>query len=343
LLVAAEKASHRAADLVRKLLGFSRRSMLRLEALNLNAAVEETLEIFCRTIDPQITVDTRPAADLWSVHADHGQVNQVIMNLCLNARDAMPKGGRLIVETANVHVGEAQAQEHLGAAPGQYACLRIRDTGHGMNAETRSRIFEPFFTTKGPGKGLGLGLAMVFGIIDQHHGWIECDSAVGMGTCFAVYLPRHDAPAGAGAVAAPRQVQPRHGQETILFVEDESAVRNIGKTILQRFGYRVLVAEDGVQALEVYRREGHRVDLVILDLTMPRLSGRDTLRELVNIDPAVRVVFSSGYSAEAPVPADERNVLGFIGKPYRPDELATVVRGVLDRGRRARQRGREQI
>jgi CheY-like chemotaxis protein len=253
------------------------------------------------------------------------------MNLCLNARDAMPEGGTLTLETANVVLDHEFVSQHLEARPGAFVRLRISDTGHGIPPEIRSRIFEPFFTTKQPGRGTGLGLAMVFGIVQQHQGWIECQSEVGTGTRFDIYLPRHVA----GTIptpSTPSAPAPSGGNETVLLVDDEAMIRNLGRTILQRYGYRVLLAEDGQEALDIYQREAGHIDLVILDLTMPRLSGQDTLRELRKLDAGARVMFASGYSAEQVSESDRTNVLGFINKPYRPQELANTVRAVLNKG-----------
>jgi PAS domain S-box-containing protein len=327
-LLATEKAALRAAELTRQLLGFSRQTMLRLEPTNLNHSVQETLGILGRTIDPRIHVEVRLAERLWTVQADPGQMNQVLLNLCLNARDAMAEGGQLTIETSNQTIDENEARLHLDARPGEFVRLRVRDTGHGIPAEIKSRIFDPFFTTKGPGKGTGLGLAMVFGIVQQHQGWINCQSEVERGTCFDIYLPRSRETRPAAAAATPPT--PGGGTETILLVDDEAIIRNLGRTILQRHGYQVLLAEDGRQAVELYQKEAH-IDLVILDLTMPHMSGRDALQHLRRIDPDVCVIFASGYSAEHVTEYVQDEVLGFISKPYRPQDLVSTVRTVLDR------------
>jgi two-component system cell cycle sensor histidine kinase/response regulator CckA len=338
-----ERAAARAAELTGQLLGFSRQTLLRLQPADLNGVIRETVAILRHTIDPRIQVAVQPAADLWTVQADAGQMNQVLMNLCLNARDAMPDGGRLLLQTANVRLERDQLRRHFDARAGEFVRLRVRDSGQGIPAEIRTRIFDPFFTTKEPGKGTGLGLAMVFGIIKQHQGWIECQSEVGQGTDFDIYLPRCAAEAtpvadSPPAVPATPPVRASEapaapvggGQETILLVDDEAIIRNLGKTILQRYGYRVLLAVDGVEALEVYTAHRAEIDLVILDLTMPRLSGQDALRQLLLLDPAVRVLFSSGYSSELVTESDREGVLGFVNKPYRPHELAKTIRTTLD-------------
>jgi CheY-like chemotaxis protein len=321
-------ATLRAAELTNRLLGFSRQTILRPQPTNLTDCMEETLRILSRTIDPRIAVEVRNAPDLWTVQADPSQLNQVLMNLCLNARDAMLAGGRLLLKTENLVLTEEYAAQHLDVRPGEYVRLTVQDTGHGIVPEIRSRIFEPFFTTKGPGKGTGLGLAMVFGIVKQHQGWIDCYSEVDKGTRFAVYLPRSSHVVSAATTSSSRE--PRGGKETILLADDELMIRSLGQAILQRYGYRVLLAEDGQAAVEIYQREQSKVDLVILDLTMPRLSGHDAFRQLLQLNPEIRVLFASGYSAEHVSDVENDRIVGFVSKPYRPDELAQVVRSALD-------------
>jgi two-component system cell cycle sensor histidine kinase/response regulator CckA len=332
---AVETAVLRAATLTRQLLGFSRQMVLRPEPVDLNANIAEVVGLLRSTIDPRIDLEVRAARDLWPVQGDPSQMNQVLMNLCLNARDALPSGGRIHLATANVNVADDYCRLHLEARPGDFVRLRVRDTGHGIPPEVLPRIFEPFFTTKGPAKGTGLGLAMVFGIVKQHQGWIDCTSVVGNGTCFDIYLPRAD-PAADPAVDPDSAGSAAPGSETILLVDDEASLRLLGCTCLGRCGYRVLLAEDGVSAVEVYRREWERIDLVVLDLTMPRLSGIDAFHQLVAINPQVSVLFASGYAAEPVLPGQQEGILGFVSKPYRPDELAQHVRAALDqaKGRR---------
>jgi PAS domain S-box-containing protein len=329
LLLAAESAALRASELTNRLLGFSRQTILRPQPTNLNTCVEETVRLLRSTIDPRITLEKQSAPDLWTVQADAGQMNQVLMNLCLNARDAMPQGGRLLLTTENTTLGALETRHRLDARPGDYVRLSVQDTGCGILPEIRSRIFDPFFTTKGPGKGTGLGLAMVFGIIKQHQGWIDCYSEIDKGTRFTVYLPRNNKPASS-VIPTPLANVPVGGKETVLLADDESMIRLLGRTILQRFGYEVLLAEDGHEAVAIYEREKDRVGLVILDLTMPQLSGHDAFRRLLEINPKVRVLFASGYSAEHVSQVEHERIFGFIGKPYRPDELAQRVRLALD-------------
>jgi hypothetical protein len=333
MLQTAEAAALRAANLTRQLLGFARRTLLRPEPSNLNLLIDEVVLLFKRTIDPRITLEIRKHPELWPVLADGGHMNQVLVNLCLNARDAMPEGGQLLLQTDNVVFAPEQIQGKLEDRSGEFVRLRVSDTGVGISEEVRQHLYEPFFTTKGPGKGTGLGLATVFGIIKQHQGWIDCESELGHGTTFSIYLPR--------LILAPSQSQDPDGTrteksgvmgtETILFVDDEAILRNLGRTMLERNGYRVLLAEDGVQALELYQEHRDRVDLIILDLTMPRLSGRDTFRALRAINPEVQVLFASGYSPEQLSTEEHEQIAGFVAKPYRPRELALIIRETLDR------------
>jgi PAS domain S-box-containing protein len=333
-LLAIETAAWRAAQLTRQLLGFARRSLLWLKPLELTRSVEEVVRLLRRTIDPRITVEMRCPPDLWQVLGDSGQISQVLMNLCLNARDAMPAGGSLVLEAANVTLDDAAAEQHAGGRPGEFVRLDVSDTGHGIPPEVLPRIFEPFFTTKEVGQGTGLGLAVVFGIIQQHQGWVECHSEIHRGTRFSIYLPRRIEEAAAEPPPAPEPgkggASPRRGNETILLVDDAPFLRVVGREILQRHGYRVLVAEDGRHALEVYARQ-QPIDLVILDMSMPRLSGPDALRELRQLNPDVRVLFTSGYSTEHLGEVATEQVLGFIAKPYREEEMVNQVRAALDR------------
>jgi PAS domain S-box-containing protein len=328
-----DKAAWRAAELTRQLLGFSRQTKLWLEPVNLNHCIDEMVSILRRTIDPRITVRVSAATNLRTVQADPAQINQVLMNLCLNARDAMPEGGRLLLETENLVLTEDYSQRRLDVRPGEYVRLRVTDTGHGIHPDIQPYIFDPFFTTKEFGKGTGLGLAMVFGIVKQHGGWIECHSAVNEGTRIEVYLPSSAEWETTGSVPS-LPAGPRRGSETILLADDDPLLRDLGRTILQRHGYRVLLAEDGRRAVDIFRREQHRINLVILDLTMPELSGSDALRELRQIQPDVPALFSSGYAMEQAPEMVTGEVLGFIAKPYRESDLVAAVREALDRKRR---------
>jgi PAS domain S-box-containing protein len=331
LAATAEQAARRAVALTSQLLGISRRTLVHAVPTNLNDLIEEVVALLRRTFDPRITLEVRKASDSWRVLADSGQINQVLMNLCLNARDAMPHGGRLLLETARVVLDEDYASLHPEGRAGEFVRLRVSDTGHGIAPEVRAHIFEPFFSTKGPDKGSGLGLAMVFAIVKQHRGWIDCYSEAGRGTRFDIYLPRHVAKNESAPAARSSPTPAPHGHEVILLADDEPMLRSLGRIILERYGYEVLLAEDGLQAVEKFRQDRDRIALVILDVTMPRLSGRDAVQRLREIDPTVRVLLASGYSADHPAENERDDILGFIGKPYRPEELAAAVRAALDR------------
>jgi PAS domain S-box-containing protein len=334
LLLATEKAGWRAAELVRQLLSFSRQTVLSTQPTRLPSLMEEIAGILRRTIDPRIRIDVRYPNDLWTAAADPGQIGQVLMNLCLNSRDAMPEGGQLLIEADNVLLDEEFVRQHPVGRAGDYVRLRVSDTGHGIPPDVQPRIFEPFFTTKAQGKGTGLGLAMVFGILKQHGGWVECHSEVNRGTRFDLYLPRQRPSAAAGPEQGPETARPDTGTETVLLVDDEALVREVAATYLQRYGYQVLTAADGAQAADVYQRERGQVALVLLDLVMPGLSGRETLHRLRAINPNVRVLYSSGYPEAIDEASVHDNVVGFLAKPYQPQELAHAVRAALDAGRK---------
>jgi PAS domain S-box-containing protein len=328
LLGSVERAGWSAAELVRQLLGFSRQTVLRKQRLLLHQTIAEVTSMLKRTFDPRIHLKVHTAADVWTVLADPSQMIQVVMNLCLNARDAMPEGGELRIELENVALADGSALNPEARA-GEFVRLRVLDSGGGIPDDVRPRIFEPFFTTKAFGKGSGLGLALVFGIIQQHGGWVECDSSVGRGACFEVYLPRHaEGAADGGEMAAP--VNPDGRPTTVLLVDDEAMIRELAMTWLEHLGYRVLLAADGRQALDVYQKEKDSIDLVILDLVMPELPGRQVFHRLREIDPAVPVLFSSGFSNEQLRPAGEDGVVGFIPKPYQLQDLASAVRKALE-------------
>ncbi|MFH1114465.1 MAG: PAS domain S-box protein [Pseudomonadota bacterium] len=323
-------AGKKGADLVQRLLTFSRKTDIKPLDIDLNQRIGQTHKFLQRTIPKMIDIDLVLAEDLARIHADPTQVDQVLMNLAVNARDAMPEGGKLVIETSNVVIDEDHAGSHLEAEPGPYVLLRVSDTGSGMDKETLEHIFEPFYTTKGPGQGTGLGLAMVFGIVRQHHGFINCYSEVGRGTTFKVYLP----PVTSGTLLSDEPVVtsiPRGGTETVLLVDDEEFIRDLGARILERSGYKVLTACNGKEALDVYRSNKANISLVILDLVMPEMGGKQCLGELLKIDPKARVLIASGFAANGQTKeAIETGARDFVGKPYNMKGMLQTVREVLD-------------
>jgi PAS domain S-box-containing protein len=343
-LTGALQAARRASMLTQQLLTFSHRTPMDPQPQDLDSIAKEVVHLLRQTIDRRIQVSVRNGNGLWPVLADSGQMHQVIMNLCVNARDSLmehmqeislpstptPWEPRIVIASENVRLDEADCKGRFEARPGEYVCLSVSDNGCGIDEEVRHHIFEPFFTTKEVGHGTGLGLAAVHGIIKQHEGWIELSSMKNLETTFKIYLPRTDRPAipmppgsTAEGIAG--------GTETILFVDDEASIRRLGQTILEHHGYGVLLAKNGEEALEVFQREQGRIRLVVLDLTMPRLSGRDVLKQLLRLDPKMRILISSGH--QMPTDANElqrQGMIRFVPKPYRPDDLARSVRTLLD-------------
>ncbi|HJZ94812.1 MAG TPA: PAS domain S-box protein [Gemmataceae bacterium] len=323
-----EQAARRAADLTGQLLGFARRAPMALAPTDLNRNLTATVDVVRRTFDPRVVLDPRPARGLWLVDAAGPQLEQVLMNLLVNARDAMPEGGRIVVATENVRLTDADTARAADARPGDFVRVTVEDTGPGIDSAILSRIFEPFFTTKPVGQGTGLGLAMAYGIVHQHKGWIQCRSRPGMGARFDIYLPR----SASQPERAPQPVRAA-GTETVLLVDDEPMIRNLAKATLERHGYRVILAGDGQEAVDLFRKHRGEIAVVVLDLTMPLMTGQEALRELKKIDPRVRALYASGYSADSLAAMDPGDVLGFLQKPYRPDELVAAVRSAIDQGR----------
>jgi len=324
------RAADRAAALTQQLLAFSRRQVLQPKVIDLNALVSNVESLLGRLIGEDVQLATALADDAGRVRADPGQLEQVIVNLAVNARDAMPGGGRLTIETRNVDLDAAYAAEHRTVVPGPYVVIAVSDTGTGMSADTQSHMFEPFFTTKEVGKGTGLGLATVYGIVKQSGGSIWVYSELGHGTTIKVYLPRVDEPPE--PLAAPPLANPERlrGTETILLVEDEPAVRAVARQILARQGYTVLEAPDGPAALAMVAGGG-RVDLILTDVVMPGMSGRALADQLATRWPGVRVLYMSGYTDDAIVRHGMLEPgLAYLQKPFRPDTLVRKVREVLN-------------
>jgi signal transduction histidine kinase/ActR/RegA family two-component response regulator len=330
-----QNAGERAAALTRQLLAFSRSQVLTPRPLDLNAVVQNMEGLLRRLIDEDVELVTVCAPNLDIVRADQGQVEQVLMNLAVNARDAMPRGGALTIETKNRVLDERYAREHLTVRAGSYVLLEVRDTGEGMNEETKSRMFEPFFTTKEQGKGTGLGLSTVYGIVQQSGGHIEVKSEVGRGTSFQIYLPAVAEPADPPSKQRAGTPNVR-GTETILLVEDEALVRNLAREILTTLGYRVLFATDGFEALRVQSQEQRPIDLLITDVLMPRMNGPQLAKRLQQVLPDIGILFLSGYTADAAVRQGLRAEAAFLQKPFSPDALARMTREVLDRRRAKR-------
>jgi two-component system cell cycle sensor histidine kinase/response regulator CckA len=321
-------AALRAAGLTRQLLAFSRKQVLQPRVIDLNAVVTDISKMLRRLIGEHIELSTHARRHPALVKADRGQVEQVIMNLAVNARDAMPSGGRLRIET-DIVAGAADNPADL--PPGEHVVLRISDTGTGMSAETRSRLFEPFFTTKEPGKGTGLGLATCYGIVKQSGGHITVDSEPGKGTTFRIYLPLATEPVAEPA-AAPQSAEMPRGRETILLVEDEMVVRELAGMILEDLGYRVLSADHGEEALRLADQHGNEpLPLLLTDVVMPIMGGREVAERLRAKHPGLKVIFSSGYTDDAIAePGLPDSATWFLEKPYTPDALARKVREALD-------------
>ncbi|HEX5450502.1 MAG TPA: response regulator [Gaiellaceae bacterium] len=321
------RAADRAADLTQQLLAYSRQQILQQEPADLNVLVQETLRMLERLIGENVEVHRTYEEDLPTIVVDRGQISQVIVNLTINARDAMPSGGSLIVQTRAVELDDQYAREHPDVTPGRYVLLEIADTGIGMDAETRERIFDPYFTTKE--SGTGLGLATVYGIVRQSGGHIWLYSEAGIGTTFKIYFP---AAAAAAMPPGPSQEPGAlDGTETILVVEDADAVRDLVKTALESFGYTVIATSNGADALEIVRDEATHVDLVFTDMVMPGMNGRELAEQIEDVRPSVKLLFSSGYSADTVIRQGIASAaVAFIQKPYLSIELVEKIRSVLD-------------
>jgi CheY-like chemotaxis protein len=329
-LVEIHSASTRSTALIRQLLAFSRRQVLVPVVLNLNDLLAEIEKMLARLIGEDIDLLVHKAPELRQVKVDRGQMTQVLMNLVVNARDAMPEGGRLTIETANVDLDESYVLDHPHARPGEHVMISVSDSGCGMDAATRARIFEPFFTTKAPDQGTGLGLATVYGIISQSGGSIEVYSEPGHGTSFKIYIPRERA--GAETVDGRSDTDNEsRGTETVLLVEDASAVRALARTALEQCGYQVLAAANPQEALELLENYTGPVHFLVTDVVMPGMSGRQLVERVLPEWPGMKVLYISGYTDDAVI---RHGVLDkgvpFLQKPFTPQALAQKVRAVLD-------------
>ena len=324
-------AGERARDLTRQLLAVARRQVLQPKVMDLNEVLRDAEKLLRRVLGEDVDLAIAPAADLWRVKADPSQIQQVVLNLAVNARDAMPQGGKLTLETANAVLDERYAAEHPEVAPGRYALLAVSDSGVGMSPEAKAHLFEPFFTTKPVGEGTGLGLATVYGIVRQAGGHVWVHSEAGQGTSFEIYLPRTEEVEGRPEPRPARR--DRRGSETVLVVEDEPAVRELAARALAAAGYRVLQAPSGREALEEAERAAGTVHLLVTDVVMPDMSGQKLADALQQVRPDTRVLYMSGYTEDAIV---HHGVLDagvhFLAKPFTPNAIQEKVREVLDAG-----------
>ncbi|MBF8298850.1 MAG: histidine kinase, partial [candidate division NC10 bacterium] len=320
----------RAAALIRQLLAFARRQILEPRNLSLHQSVVDLTSMLESLLDKNIEVKTVLAPDLAIVCADPTQIEQILLNLCINARDAMPGGGRLVIETENVDIDDEYCRLHPYSRPGRYARLTVSDTGTGMDPDTLEHIFEPFFTTKEAGRGTGLGLATAFGIVKQHGGFLHVYSELRQGSVFHIYLPAVEA--RPDLISIPEEEAARGGSETILLAEDHEGLRETARSTLEKLGYRVLPFPDGAAALDHFRRQPDRIDLALLDVVMPHLNGPEAYALMEVVRPGLPVLFTSGYTSETPVFTEaQKRGLPILPKPYSSSQLARKVREALDR------------
>jgi two-component system cell cycle sensor histidine kinase/response regulator CckA len=331
-LTAIKNAGERAAALVRQLLMFSRKAEIELKPIEINHEVEMAYKILRRTIPKMIDIELRLGNRIWAINADHVQIEQIILNLGTNAADAMPDGGRLLIETENTVLDEEYAQSHLDAKPGHYVLLTVSDTGQGMEKEIMQKIYDPFFTTKSIGRGTGLGLASVYGIVQSHGGYISCYSEVGQGTTFKVYLPAIEQSSMVETSSIPEFLP--GGNESVLLVDDEEWIRDYAREVLTEYGYTVYTASSGEEALAIYNSSNSSFDLVILDIGMPGMGGHKCLSELIRFNPAAKIIIASGYSVNGQANKSlESGAAGYLGKPYKTSELLGKVRAILDQNK----------
>ena len=327
-----EAATKRASELTRQLLVFSRKITSQLNPTDLNAQIKKVKQILERTIPRMIKIEHQLSDGLHTILADANQIEQVLLNLAVNASHAMPEGGQLLFATRNTVLDEAYCEAHLGAKPGEYVQLTVTDTGMGMPPETVSHIFEPFFTTKEVGKGTGLGLSIVYGIIKNHKGYITCHSEPDKGTSFKLYFPVMATRSDAKPAQELERMIELHGDETVLVVDDDPAVLNLAINMLTRYGYTTLTATSGEEAISTFETDKDRIALIILDLNMPGMGGHKCLAQLLEMDPDVRVIVASGYSPNGSIKEMlESGPHEFIGKPFQLRDMLKTVRAMLDK------------
>jgi two-component system, cell cycle sensor histidine kinase and response regulator CckA len=325
------KAADRAGALTNQLLAFSRRQVMQPRVINVNDVLAQTEKMLHRLIGEDVQLNLGLAADLGNIKADPNHIEQAIVNLAVNARDAMPMGGTITIETANTQLDEHYSKTHLGVKAGDFIMIAVSDTGHGMDSATRQHIFEPFFTTKARGKGTGLGLATVYGMVKQSGGDIWVYSEPGQGTTFKLYFPRVAEGIATDVVGAPR-AERSNGSETVLLVEDEKAVRDLTARMLKQMGYTPLSAASGAEAIEISRAYSGNIALLVTDVVMPQMSGRQVADALVDARPKMRVLYLSGYTENAVVSHGVlESGLDFLPKPFTRDVLAQKIRDILDR------------
>jgi CheY-like chemotaxis protein/two-component sensor histidine kinase len=326
-------SSERAANLTQSLLAFSRKQLINPTTISLNDVIRKVEKFLSRIIGEDIELRASLSADALMIFADEMQIEQIMMNLATNARDAMPNGGQLHIETRRVSFDDEFVRAQGEALPGFYAELSVTDTGAGMDEKVRERLFEPFFTTKELGRGTGLGLSIVYGIVKQNNGYITVSSEIGQGTTFKIYLPLVKSGVSASK-SDPVQEQPQGGTETILLAEDNQIVRSLTRDVLIEFGYKVIEAADGAEALTKFIENKHSVNLLIVDVIMPKKNGREVYEEAKRLAPEIKVLFTSGYPADL---IQKQGVLEkglhFISKPSSPQELLKKVRDVLKQER----------
>jgi len=323
-----ERASNRAAELTNRLLGFARQGKYEDKPVDINYLIGGVVELISASVDKRIEIKAELCEDNPLTKGDQNQLEQVLMNLCVNARDAMPNGGQLSINSRQVHLDEGFASKHLGATPGDYLCITVSDTGMGMDKRTKTKIFDPFFTTKEQGRGTGLGLAMVYGIVKNHNGYLSVYSEAGKGTTFEIYLPLAQ-----DSLIRPERKEEKVslGSESILVVDDEEILRHLMKDILENLGYGVMLASDGQEAVDLYREHQAKIDMVIVDMMMPRMGGKETFQELKRINPEVKALLASGYAKNTAAQGIlDLGVKDFLHKPFSLEEISNKVRKALD-------------
>ncbi len=326
-----ERTAGQAADLTRQLLGFARRGKYQVKPINCNALIQDLIQFLGRTIDKRITLQVELDPHLNLIEGDEAQLQQSLINICLNARDAMPSGGTLKLVTSNQVLPQEIYLNQRGWKEGDYVRITLSDTGTGIPQEIQSQIFEPFFTTKEPGRGTGLGLSMVYGIIQNHGGYIDFKSGPDQGTTFELFLPSITGAVIPEESPVLHPAGPPKGSGTILIVDDEDIIRQLGADILEDVGYKIILASRGEEAIRLYQQQGQDIDLVVLDVVMPGMGGKETFRKLKEINPKIKVLLSSGYSTDGEVGEIlKEGVEGMVQKPYKDEELIEKVKEILD-------------